>query len=221
MTTATVEVAGERLLLHPAKIVWWARRSTLLLADTHFGKAATFRQAGLPVPQGTTARMLQRWTDLLQEFRPQRMILLGDFVHHATRADRDFEGELVDWRRRHLELQMMLVRGNHDRGHAELFSTLGLDLVEEPHCEESFAFCHRPELRIPPETYGIAGHLHPSATIEDSTGSRLSLPCFHVGPQQMILPAFGEFTGSSRTVKTRGDRVFLVADNAVLESRMA
>ena len=128
-TTAQVELGGESLILHPARAAWWPRCSTLLLADTHFGKAATFRQAGLPVPHGTTARMLQRWTDLMQEFQPRRMIVLGDFVHAATRSEHDFELELVEWRRQHAELHMVLVRGNHERGHAELFTELRLEVV--------------------------------------------------------------------------------------------
>ena len=35
-----VEIAGELLTLLGERGVWWRRRSTLFVADTHFGKAA-------------------------------------------------------------------------------------------------------------------------------------------------------------------------------------
>lgn len=216
-STARVQVAGESLVLHPARAVWWPRRATLLLADTHFGKAATFRQAGLAVPHGTTARMLQRWTDLMQEFAPERVIILGDFVHSSTRAELGFESELIRWRKRYRELRLTLIRGNHDRGQGELFTALQLELLGEPHVEEPFALCHHPDREIPDHLYAIAGHLHPGTTIEEAGRGRLTLPCFLVGSRVTILPAFGEFTGAARTPPAPGNRLFVIAGECVLE----
>ena len=51
-----MEAAGEELELLPDHAVHWRRASTLFVADPHFGKAATFRAAGIFVPEETTDR---------------------------------------------------------------------------------------------------------------------------------------------------------------------
>ena len=43
-------ISGEQLDLLPEKAIWWPRRRTLLVADVHCGKDATFRAMGVPVP---------------------------------------------------------------------------------------------------------------------------------------------------------------------------
>ena len=45
-----VEILGERIELMSQKAVWLKHRSTLLLADLHFGKINHFRKSGIPVP---------------------------------------------------------------------------------------------------------------------------------------------------------------------------
>ena len=40
MTHATIQVAGETLLLLPEKAVYWPDQRMLIVADIHFGKAA-------------------------------------------------------------------------------------------------------------------------------------------------------------------------------------
>ena len=56
----TVDVAGEQFVLLPQKAVFWPRERLLAIADIHFGKAATFRSFGIPVPRGTTRST--RWS---------------------------------------------------------------------------------------------------------------------------------------------------------------
>ena len=42
-------------LFLPERAAFWRDASTLLVADCHFGKTASFRRHGLPVPEGSTA----------------------------------------------------------------------------------------------------------------------------------------------------------------------
>jgi metallophosphoesterase superfamily enzyme len=46
------------LLLLPEKAVFWPAQGMLIIADIHFGKAASFRAQGIPVPRGTTTENL-------------------------------------------------------------------------------------------------------------------------------------------------------------------
>ena len=65
-------VAGETLLLFPERAALLAQTQTLLVADPHFGKAATFRSSGIPVPGGTTADALERLDALLRRTSTRR-----------------------------------------------------------------------------------------------------------------------------------------------------
>ena len=79
--SAIVEVAGERLELWPERAAHWPRRRMLLVADPHFGKAATFRALGVRVPHGTTEGALARLDALVTRLAPARIEFLGDFLH--------------------------------------------------------------------------------------------------------------------------------------------
>ncbi|HEX6695083.1 MAG TPA: metallophosphoesterase, partial [Longimicrobiales bacterium] len=110
-----VVVAGERLLLCPELAVYRATERTLYVADTHFGKSATFRSEGLPVPHGTTADAVARLDALRARLDVQRLIILGDFLHAAQGRTPGTLDALRDWRSRWADVEMTLVRGNHDR----------------------------------------------------------------------------------------------------------
>ncbi|NUR18637.1 MAG: DEAD/DEAH box helicase, partial [Gemmatimonadaceae bacterium] len=60
MSDERISVRGEELVLLPERAAYWPARTTLLVADAHFGKAATFRAAAIPVPAGTTDATLGR-----------------------------------------------------------------------------------------------------------------------------------------------------------------
>ena len=68
---------GTALWLLPQRAVWWPAARTAFVADVHFGKAATFRRAGQPVPHGTTAANL-RIADSQRRQSQQR----GQCRHH-------------------------------------------------------------------------------------------------------------------------------------------
>jgi metallophosphoesterase superfamily enzyme len=50
------------ILLLPGRAAFLPASATLLVADLHLGKAATFRQAGIPVPEGSAQADLARLT---------------------------------------------------------------------------------------------------------------------------------------------------------------
>ncbi|HET7427286.1 MAG TPA: DEAD/DEAH box helicase, partial [Gemmatimonadales bacterium] len=60
MTDVGLRLAGEDLVLLPERALFWPRTATLVVADLHWGKAATFRAAGIPIPTGTTGEDLAR-----------------------------------------------------------------------------------------------------------------------------------------------------------------
>ena len=43
-----IQCAGETVWLLPERALWWPAQRMLMVADAHFGKAATFRARGVP-----------------------------------------------------------------------------------------------------------------------------------------------------------------------------
>lgn len=106
---------GTALQLLPQRALWWPAAHMVLVADVHFGKAATFRRAGQPVPHGTTADNLARLDAVLAATGADHLVFLGDFLHARSGAADALWQQLLPWRQRHARVAMTLVRGNHDQ----------------------------------------------------------------------------------------------------------
>ena len=214
---ARVHVAATELVLLPERAAWWPAVRTLLVADAHWGKAASFRAGGIAAPHGTTAGGLARLDAVLARHAATRIVFLGDFLHaREGRAARTLE-RLVAWREAHRELELLLVRGNHDRHAGDPPSELDVTCVDEPLADGPFAFAHHPGTRSP--AYVLAGHLHPGARLAGPAGERMRLPCFWFRAHEAVLPAFGAFTGLADIAPAPGDRVFVVAGDEVVPVR--
>jgi metallophosphoesterase superfamily enzyme len=126
---------------------------------------------------------------------------------------------LAEWRRQHPAIGVTLVLGNHDLHAGPPPATLAIDCVAEPYALEPFVCYHHPPetQRLAKRSYALAGHLHPAAMLRDADGSRLRLPCFHVGERAAVLPAFGTFTGGHAVRPRAGDRVFVLAEGIIAE----
>lgn len=213
----TISIRGETLRLLPEKLIEWPAQKTLLVADTHFGKAATFRQFGIPVPEETTQAMLTRLTSVIERTNAERLLILGDFIHSNVKHAESFEAALATWRDHHRDLEILLLRGNHDRGRADLFATLNIEVAKSL-TAGPFLFAHDAATLASgaeSELYAFTGHIHPQVALSEGK-KQLRLPCFWFGEHHAVLPAFGDFTGCATIKPTEGDRVFVIADGTVI-----
>jgi len=211
-TRATI--ASEELVLSPQRAVYWPRREMLLVADPHFGKAATFRALGVHVPTGTTAHGLDRIDELIVAHEPRRVVFLGDFLHAREGRNASTFATLAAWRSRHGSIDVQLIRGNHDRRAGDPPSEVGIECVDGPVIEPPFALAHHPVAVA--GSYVLAGHIHPCAAISGAARQHVRLSCFWFGAEVGVLPAFGEFTGCASIEARRGDRVWVVAEDYVI-----
>jgi DNA ligase-associated metallophosphoesterase len=212
--TATIELCGQRLILLPERAVYWPERRTLAVADVHVGKGTAFRAAGIPVPGGTTAGDLELLDACLDRVRARRLIVLGDFLHAKPTRGQRIDALITAWRKRRPDLDILNVRGNHDRTAGDPPSAWGIACVTEPVEEPPFAFRHHPE----PSggRYTVAGHVHPAVHLSGAGRQRERLPCFLFGDRIGILPAFGGLTGMWTVTPAPGDRVFVIAGSEVI-----
>jgi DNA ligase-associated metallophosphoesterase len=206
-------LAGQPVELLPEKALWWPAERRLFVADLHLGKAATFRALGQPVPGGTTQENLARLDGLIERHRPRELIFLGDFLHAAQARTPSLLATVADWRERHAALDCTLVRGNHDHRAGDPPASLRIRWVDEPWLCGPFAACHHPQRH--PTHFVLAGHLHPARRLFGPGRDSLRMPCFVHEGEQLILPAFGEFTGGWEVEPAPGRRFYGVGGDRV------
>jgi DNA ligase-associated metallophosphoesterase len=212
--SAVVTLAGESVELCAERAAYWRARRTLLVADPHFGKAAPFRALGVPVPRGTTRGTIARLDALLARLAPARLVFLGDFLHAREGRSRETLDAMAAWRAAHGEVEMVLVRGNHDTRAGDPPAEAGIDCVDGPLHEAPFALAHHPTAVA--GSYVIAGHVHPCATLVGRGRQRERLACFWIRRERAVLPAFGEFTGCAEVEPAGDDAVWVVAGDDVV-----
>ena len=208
----SVVIANEDVLLLPQRALYWPQQRLLAIADIHFGKAASFRALGVPVPAGTTTQNLAALDALMALHAVEQILFLGDFLHAKAAHASATLAAIRAWRARHPALLLTLIRGNHDDRAGDPPSDLNIKVVNEPHVIGPFAFCHHPQESA--QGHVLAGHLHPVYRLA-SGADALRLPCFVIGAQRSILPSFGAFTGGHAVVASAKERLFVVTDDRV------
>lgn len=213
-----LEWAGQAIELLAQRAVYLPDSQTLLVADLHLGKAATYRKLGQPVPQGTTSETLARLSLALQLRPVRQLMVLGDFLHAAQvhKAPQTLAA-IEKWRAQQLHLAITLVRGNHDDRAGDPPKSLGIEVVDEPHVLDGFECRHEPPhvSGLRPSAFVFAGHTHPVVTLQGRARDRLRLLCFVVSPEACILPAFGAFTGGHEHRRLSNETLYAIADEAI------
>lgn len=193
VSTSDLELhhGGALLELCPERAAFRPDREELLVADVHLGKASAFRRAGRPIPHGTTATELERLDALVARKSARRLTFLGDLFHDSVDPSGPTARRFRAWLERRDDLEITLVRGNHDRHAVDLIEELPLRAVPEPADASPLAYRHHPS---PGAALHVAGHVHPGVRLDDGS-DRLRLPVFWRRAGSLVLPAFGSFTG--------------------------
>jgi uncharacterized protein len=209
-----IELQGERVVLLPERALYWIRKRTLFVADVHWGKASAFQAASVPVPEGATNEDLTRLSRALERTAARRLVILGDVFHAKTGRPLQVVNALTEWRVRHLKLEILLVRGNHDYSAGDPPEKMGIECVDGPVFSSPFTRQHHPA--EPDRGYALAGHIHPSVLLFGAGGQSLKLPCFFFRTRVGVLPAFGSFTGTAVLKPRPGDHVYVVVEKEVI-----
>ncbi|MHB8206739.1 ligase-associated DNA damage response endonuclease PdeM [Mucilaginibacter sp.] len=206
---------NQDLLLLPQKAIYWQQEQAIIVADVHLGKVGHFRKAGIAVPRDMEQDDLAMLSDLIDEHKPKKIIILGDFFHSDLNTDWDW---FVLWRKHFPKLELILIRGNHDIINDQHYIDLNVSLHDEL-LIGPFLMLHHPlnsEALKNAIGYVFCGHIHPGVSLSGKARQHITLPCFAFGNKQAILPSFGKFTGRVAIRSQKTDRIFAVAPNKVI-----
>lgn len=195
--------------LDARRAVFLAETSTLAVADLHLGYAWAHRAGGNLLPLSAADDSTERLVDLVDDYAPRELVLLGDIVH----ASIAIEPLITELRRLHETLSprvtLRFLAGNHDRHLASLLRTAALEIpLLREHVASPHRLLHGDETNEKLAAEGLSvirgqngklflGHEHPSITLSGGPGSTARCPCFLVGNDVIVLPAFSPWAAGS------------------------
>ncbi|MCK7502017.1 MAG: ligase-associated DNA damage response endonuclease PdeM [Comamonadaceae bacterium] len=198
------EMLADRALLLP-------QARALVVADVHFGKAATFRARGVPVPQGTTTDNLRRLDALLAATGAGLLVFLGDLFHAREAHAPDTLAALRALARAPSAASTWCwSKAITTATPARRRPISACAWCRSPGRSARWPLCHHPQ-RVA-GAHVLAGHLHPCVRLYGGAYDSLRLPCFWMREELTLLPAFGAFTGGAPIVREAGDRAVALAE---------
>ncbi len=202
-TEIEIPFANTNLLLCGDGCVFIPTSSTLLVADLHLGKDASFRAAGIPVPNSINEATLNLLTESIRRHEAQKLIILGDLIHDRNSLTLELDETFARWRQNLDLISCDLVRGNHDR-HVMRFPDEWKLSEHDSITIEQIELVHeiKPSPSNKHEPFQIGGHWHPVVFVGRGA-DRTRFPCFAVAVNYISLPAFGPFKGGM--VQSRSD----------------
>jgi len=210
------------IVLLPGRAAFLPKTSTIVCSDVHLGKAATFRHAGMPIPEGSAQHDLKRLSNIIQFCNAQRLVITGDLFHArsgCTPQVLDEFSSFCEQARVSHDTQVILVVGNHEQSLGKRFRPheIGIDRCEKEIIEPPFRFVHNQPIDHDEEAmhFTIAGHIHPTITIKSPSGDRMTCRCFVATNTALVLPAFGSFTGGHNVKTSQSTRLWLAQNDGV------
>lgn len=194
------------------KAIYWENKNFLLIADLHLTKDTHFRKNGIAVPDGITKNNLHRLGVLINNYNPEKIIILGDLFHSDVNAGIIL---FAEWKQMYNGIPFLLINGNHDIMPAEEYKNLQIDLPGETLVYEEILLAHQP-LEHTGNNYLLCGHIHPAVRLSGKAKQSVRIPCFWFGKNTGVLPAFGGFTGMHTINAKKDDKIFGIADDRVV-----
>ncbi len=192
------------VVLDARRAVFLEPEGVLAVADLHLGYAWTHRARGQILPLSAPDQTLPRLHALLNDYRPQKLVLLGDIVHGVVPVEEmqaELRAVLAALRGR---VEVTLIAGNHDRQLARLLGEpIPLEHRAGPHLlvhgdlrDDATAATHLATAKAS-GGWVLMGHEHPSITLSDRVAHHARVPCFLLGEGLLVLPAFSDWAAGA------------------------
>jgi uncharacterized protein len=197
---------GANVVLDGRLAIFHEHQRWLAVADLHFGYEVSQRAAGNLFPFWGMDTIEKRLKDLVQDYNPKHLLLLGDLVHDSAAAR-----ELAQLVKKLRELcEITLIAGNHDRDLGQ-----NVDLLDAWR-SDGYYFHHGHCVTEQKGCLQIIDHHHPAGTVRDGAGLRLKLPAFVQQENCWILPAFSPWAAGTEWLPEPSTRMWLCSPQRIL-----
>jgi putative SbcD/Mre11-related phosphoesterase len=166
------------LFPHAAALVKTQKTKTLLISDLHIGWEFSLQEKGILVPS-QTQKLLTKLLTLVNEYRPDRLVILGDVKYTVIKAELGewhdipgFFGKLSEYVK-----DIEVVRGNHDANlepllpqNIKLLPATGMIIGDV-----GVFHGHKwPSPSLLQCKWLVMGHLHPVVVFRDPAGFKVT-----------------------------------------------
>ena len=206
------KIKAQTFWLSATRTIFWEEQKALILSDLHFGKTGHFRKAGIAVPQSVYKEDLQRLMNLLQYFKPKRIIAVGDLFHSKANLELNL---FKRWRNDFEAIEFHLVKGNHDILKEDWYADAGIEVTNDLTLGE-IKFVHQ-HCDTEEDVFTFCGHIHPGIEVNGIGKQSLRFPCFYFTNDHCILPAYSKFTGMATIHPSANDYVYAIVDDSVIK----
>ena len=191
---------SEEVILDSRRAILLPRQETLVLADLFLGLGAARRKRPEPVPNGQHHEIWERLLGLLDEFKPKRVVLLGDIKPNQGHLE-DEEGEELRALFQKLQghgREVIQVVGHPERAWGPSLESTGIQPMDS-YRVGSNTLMHRRRIFVyprhdPPTGFWINGGLHPLFALPlagpDSSEGWIRYPAFLYTGFAMVMPSF-------------------------------
>ncbi len=173
------EVSVKPVADQPALLVEVSGKRAIVIADLHLGWEVTLARQGIHVPS-QVPRLLEKLRKILEDTRPDLLILLGDVKHTVSKVEFEewkFVPEFFD---KLVEIipSVEVVPGNHD-GNLEPLTPPSVKINKSNGMIlwDTVGLFHGHAWPAPPLLgckYLVMGHLHPVVVFKDQLGFRIT-----------------------------------------------
>ena len=209
ITTLDFEFGQMIWTAHSSGALYSKKHNCILIADVHLGKVSHFRKHGAAVPTAAIQSNFDQLNEVLAYFNTNTVYFLGDLFHSHSNKEWDYFASWINT----YQPDTTLVLGNHDIIPLSRYDSIGIKTCELGKLD-AIQLTHIPE--EDPEHFTISGHIHPGVRLRGVGRQSLSLPCFFASGKQLILPAFGSFTGKHILRPKSEDRIYAIAEGALM-----
>ncbi|WP_010521071.1 ligase-associated DNA damage response endonuclease PdeM [Aquimarina agarivorans] len=210
MKLETIFVKEHSFILHPSGAIFWKNEQMLLIADVHLGKASHFRKHGSPVPMASVAENFNQLNAVVSYFNPTTLCFLGDLFHSHLNNEWFFFEQWIQT----VMCKVILVSGNHDIIPVLKYESIGVNVIDFL-SKKGIHLTHQPEKKE--GFFTISGHIHPGVRLVGAGKQQITIPCFFKQANQLVLPAFGTFTGNFIIEPQLGEQIYGIADDEVIK----
>lgn len=163
---------------YPAALLKSRGTRLMAIADLHLGWEMSLSGEGIHVPS-QTPKLLKKLIDLISEYRPNEILVLGDVKHTVATAEKMEWRDVPDFFNalRNRVQRISIIRGNHD-GNLEPLLPEGITVLQATGVAfDDVGFFHGHQWPSPAllkcKTL-VMGHVHPVVVFRDPAGFRVT-----------------------------------------------
>lgn len=212
-----IQIRDQQLYLSTERCIYWSDQNLLILSDTHFGKSGHFRKEGIGLPQGVLEQDLKRLKNLILQFQPKGLLIIGDLFHSTFNQEINI---FKAFRNEFSATDFHLISGNHDILNKNEYKKLSIEDHGKRLNVGPFSFVHdHGDISGEEINYSFCGHLHPGISIYGKGKQKLRLPCFYFTEFYACLPAFSMFTGLHLIKPGKNEAAFMITNEGIIPFR--